>query len=809
MVGSGLGPNSVIFGEQKADKFVTHGEWSTPIQCIAGGTSIDIVPTASFMDASLANGEMECIVGLAQVTYNGDAGCVNGACDANFLRKACGRNYSGTFYRPTGATGDAVMDQEVGSALSGSTDTIFWNGSKLVQRVYCSAPCCITTSGSYDRIADPRGTAISDSGTPVDAGTDTGPGDTAGLPTLTALANPLMAPAAVTLNTPTLTLQGTNLATVTGVTVGGSAATAVSSTSTSVTFRVPNGLTPSATPYNVVVTNAVGSGTLPSAIYVDDLAYGWSCTQGYSGGVWTDFVAGKTASVTIAGFTAPDYVTSSYNGHCSLVFNGTQALSTAAATLPSNTVGALDTVFTVATANPTNNFLVGGDWAEYGLTSGSMRLNAGTDLSTSWVNTGIPRRLYGVVNGASSSVQLDNATATSGNAGSTALTTITIGSRSDGNATLTQSALKGYIPFVGIRTTVPTSGQIAVDDGITNAIWGAPGGTGGITDGGLSDSGSSDSGTDAGTDSGADAGPPPTLTAVNDSLFTGTTTTTSTPNITLAGTNLTTGCSVTVGGLSATNVTCSGTSVSFRPPTGLTESSTAYSVVATTAAGSATLNKGMYAANWCHGWHPAQGYSAGTATDFVAGVTATHLASGFTSPGTTTSFGSTHTAWTLSGTQSLSTAANAITEAPTAGSFMVIFEHTTVNQYNFYSSNGFASAANTSWASYLMNTGIAHIAAPTDMSAGTFTNTLAPHLFHAVFNNTSSQFLYDHTAAHTGTAGTNVLHDITIGSRYDGNATITSGLVGDIGFFAVRCSAPTSGQITVEQTIATNEWSVP
>lgn len=170
-------------------------------------------------------------------------------------------------------------------------------------------------------------------------------------PTLNVLAYPLLSRADG--NGQLKTLPGNNLSGITGtggtgVTVNGVAATSVSSTATSVTFKPPANTASGSTAYSIVVTGPYGSDTAKlgatwsnttNVIYylpTSTIAV-WTCAEGVTTATGTsnavDVIAGQ-AIAQATGSAQPPIASINSGKYCEFTFNGSQSLATAAGYTP-------------------------------------------------------------------------------------------------------------------------------------------------------------------------------------------------------------------------------------------------------------------------------------------------------------------------------------------------------------------------------------------------------------------------------------------------------------------------------------------
>jgi len=392
-----------------------------------------------------------------------------------------------------------------------------------------------------------------------------------------------------------VTITGTNLSGVTGVTVGGASATLGANTSTSIVITTPSG---TAGARNVVVSTAGGSATSTGGFtYIAAPTIGTiSPSSGPTGG---------GTSVTITG-TNLSGVTGVTVGGASATL-GTNTSTSIVITTPSGTAGARDVVVTTAGGSATST---GGFTYIAAPTIGTISPSSGpTGGGTSVTITGT--NLSGVtgvtVGGASATLGTNTSTSIvittpSGTAGARDVIVTTAG----GSATSTGGFT--YIAGPTIGTISPNSGPTAGGtsvtitgtnlSGVTSVTIGGaaatlgsntstsivittPAGTAGARDVVLTTAGGSVTSTGGFTYAAA-----PTISTVTPSSGS----TGGGTSVTITGTNLSGVTSVTVGGTAATLGTNTSTSIVITTPTG---TAGARDVVLTTAGGSVTSTGGF------------------------------------------------------------------------------------------------------------------------------------------------------------------------------------------------------------------------
>jgi hypothetical protein len=297
-------------------------------------------------------------------------------------------------------------------------------------------------------------------------------------PTLNALTSPLLSSANG--GGPTVILSGSNLTGVTGVTVGGTAATGVSSGPTTVNFTMPAN-TASATPVSIVVTTASGSATLTNAVYVlpANVTHAWYAGMDYFSGTWTDIVGSVALTAALSGFTAPTITSSWQNSQPALNFGGSNALQIAATV----TQAQPGSMFVVADRTSTTNygfFLDGGTaghWQLYGTASGgaiNQYIQGGTGYQSTFNALTPGFLLEGFFDTSSSEMFLNNgASTTTGTVGSGSQSGLTVGAQYNGNGTIV-SGLVGHIALALIYNGTPSGGDRTIIHGISQALYGTP-----------------------------------------------------------------------------------------------------------------------------------------------------------------------------------------------------------------------------------------------------------------------------------------------------------------------------------------------
>ncbi|ABE40229.1 Outer membrane autotransporter barrel [Rhodopseudomonas palustris BisB5] len=392
-----------------------------------------------------------------------------------------------------------------------------------------------------------------------------------------------------------VTITGTNLSGVTGVTVGGASATLGANTSTSIVITTPSG---TAGARDVVVTTAGGSVTSTGGFtYIAAPTIGTiSPSSGPTGG---------GTSVTITG-TNLSGVTSVTVGGASATL-GSNTSTSIVITTPSGTAGARDVIVTTAGGAVTST---GGFTYIAAPTIGTISPSSGpTGGGTNVTITGT--NLSGVtgvtVGGASATLGTNTSTSIvittpSGTAGARDVIVTTAG----GSATSTGGFT--YIAGPTIGTISPNSGPTAGGtsvtitgtnlSGVTSVTIGGaaatlgsntstsivittPAGTAGARDVVLTTAGGSVTSTGGFTYAAA-----PTISTVTPSSGS----TGGGTSVTITGTNLSGVTSVTVGGTAATLGTNTSTSIVITTPTG---TAGARDVVLTTAGGSVTSTGGF------------------------------------------------------------------------------------------------------------------------------------------------------------------------------------------------------------------------
>ncbi|PZA12230.1 transporter [Rhodopseudomonas palustris] len=443
-----------------------------------------------------------------------------------------------------------------------------------------------------------------------------------------------------------VTITGTNLSGVTGVTVGGAAATLGSNTSTSIVITTPSG---TAGARDVVVTTAGGSATSTggftyvAAPTIDTISPSSGPTAGGTSVTITGTNLSGVSSVTVGGAAAT---------------LGTNTSTSIVITTPAGTAGARDVVLTTAGGSVTST---GGFTYIAGPTISTISPSAGpTAGGTSVTITGTD--LSGVtgvtVGGAAATLGTNTATSIvittpSGTAGARDVVVTTAG----GSATSVGGFTYAAPPTIG--TISPSSGSTGGGTSVTITGTNLSGVTS-VTIGGASATlGTNTSTSIAVTTPSGTAGARDVVVTTAGGSVTSTggftyilspSISTITPNagptaggtsVTITGTNLSGVTSVTVGGASATLGTNTSTSIVITTPAG---TAGARDVVVTTAGGSATSVGGFtYAGPPTIGTiSPSSGSTAGgtsvtiTGTN-LSGVTSVTIGGASATLGTNTS----------------------------------------------------------------------------------------------------------------------------------------------------------------------------
>lgn len=302
---------------------------------------------------------------------------------------------------------------------------------------------------------------------------------TAAPPTLNSLTYPLVATASG-VGQP-ITLIGTGLSGVTSVKVGVALATGVSSTSTTVTFTPPVNLA-SVTPYNISVSTVDGTATLIGAVYTlpASVAYCWYAAYGFNTGtgVWTDLVHGVALSPTVSGMTQPTFTPSWSNGQASLTWSGTNAVHNTAGITTQPQPMSVFVIGDVTSTVDYNFFFDGGVSGGLagalftGTNTAYLYANGTPTATTTTVPTSEPDLLeFAFSTTGTAGVEVNNPfapfTLTTAAASETGFT---VGSRYDGNATLT-SGLTGNIGLILIFSGTPSVPDRAVMHGISQGLY--------------------------------------------------------------------------------------------------------------------------------------------------------------------------------------------------------------------------------------------------------------------------------------------------------------------------------------------------
>lgn len=262
--------------------------------------------------------------------------------------------------------------------------------------------------------------------------------------------------------------------------------------------------------------------------------------------------------------------------------------------------------------------------------------------------------------------------------------------------------------------------------------------------------------------------------------------------ITLTGTGLSGVTFVSVGAALATGVSSTPTSVTFTPPVNIA-SATPYNITVTTIDGAATLIGAIYTlpASAAYCWYAAYGYNfgAGTWTDLIHGVTLSATIAGMTKPTFTPSWTNSQAALTWSGTNSLHNPAGITTQAQPVSVF-VVGDITSTTDFNYFFDGGVSGGLA---GVIFQGTNTAYLyAGGTPTATTTSFPTSTPGELEFKFStaglagveldNASPNFTF------TNAPGSEV--GFTVGSRYDGNATVSSGLIGDVGLIVIFSGTP-------------------
>ena len=307
-------------------------------------------------------------------------------------------------------------------------------------------------------------------------------------PTLTALSSPLLAQA--TGGGQPITLAGTNLSGVTGVTIGAASATSVSSTSLSVTFTPPVN-TQSATPYNISATTAGGTATLIGALYSlpatttgGSLVAAWYAAEGWGTNTWKDLIGGITLG--LAGtYTDPPTLNASWtNGQPGINFvpgvNG-QSLINQTQPVISATVGHILFFGDMSQPAPVATYQLpfdsgsptsaGNQWTAYCLNGRNIRTYQGTDAATTKTFSATPQWTEFYYDGATalgSYVNINNGnTPYNVTLSDVGFTGFTIGGRYSGPG----FGWAGNIGLMMIYTGTLSSGDLIILNNIVTAIY--------------------------------------------------------------------------------------------------------------------------------------------------------------------------------------------------------------------------------------------------------------------------------------------------------------------------------------------------
>jgi len=282
-----------------------------------------------------------------------------------------------------------------------------------------------------------------------------------------------------------MTLTGLNLSSTSSVTVGGVAATSVSSTPTSVTFTAP-ALTNSATPYVINVTTTYGTANLVRSYYAlpassATLLAVWYAAEGWTGTTWTDRINGIVMSSGFASGIIPPVLSSWADGQPTLTFSSAATSGLQNASSPT-IVGSIGEILLYAdmTTPPAGYALQvdSGSATQWAVLSDTNRycqmFQTSTmqgSVSTAWSTT--PQWVENYFHGSTSLgsfICINNGTQypiTLADGGSIGCT---VGCRYDGNATV-PSGLDGHISLVMFYSGTLSSGDRATLNSIVHAIY--------------------------------------------------------------------------------------------------------------------------------------------------------------------------------------------------------------------------------------------------------------------------------------------------------------------------------------------------
>ena len=300
---------------------------------------------------------------------------------------------------------------------------------------------------------------------------------TSGTPALTALANPLIAPA--TGGGLPYVLQGTDMLGITSVHVGSAVVTPTSTTSTSATFVMPAN-TASATPYSIqAFLGLTGSNVLSNAVYYlpTSIAHAWYAGEGFNAGTgaWTDVVSGVTTTLAVGGL--PTLNQTWKNGNPAIVFSGANCVkgSYTALTMPNSVYLVADNtnpspVSLNQTAYSSNDPVNG--WVGDYSSGNSWVYTTQIDYYAHALSMSTPHLIESNYNGASSYARFDNSTALTG--------AITAGPTMPGvtiacNNTQSGGFFEGDIALLAMSSAgTPSSGDDAILHSIAVALWATP-----------------------------------------------------------------------------------------------------------------------------------------------------------------------------------------------------------------------------------------------------------------------------------------------------------------------------------------------
>jgi hypothetical protein len=310
---------------------------------------------------------------------------------------------------------------------------------------------------------------------------------------------------------------------------------------------------------------------------------------------------------------------------------------------------------------------------------------------------------------------------------------------------------------------------------------------------------------------GVDAGQVPTLVAPTYPFYVPANPTGATPPLpTLIGTNLSSSCTASVYGVAA-SATFTATTAVITPTNSVAATSLAGNITVSCPAGNATLSNvvRVLPVDVTHAWHCGQGFVSGTSwTDLVGGVVATHTP-GMTNPTTVSAFGNS-CGVQFTGTMNVQ---GAFATQPQPDSIFAIAAVDAINSGSasdiFDSLDGAAREQGGASGPQIYS----EIYAGSNGVNGVLLGDAGGLIeFGFGFDGGSGGYTALNGGAFLGATaiGTQSLGSgITIGSRYDGNTTVTQGLIGYVGLVATLSQLSASGDRTVLHGDSQGQWGFP